>query len=173
MAVGSTWPKPSSASSSASASIAGFPRARSWSEKAARGFISTISSKSAPTGSSPPQTPGSSRRGCIHHLKVDRPLAKRGSAHRRPARCARYILASLIETTISRDVPLLARIDKPVRICLPASWRVLLRRGLAGGCASRWRTWLGGRFPRPGIAGGGGALAKGLGSGLAFVHAHL
>lgn len=41
-------------------------------------------------------------------------LAKRGGAHRRPARWARYILDSLIETTISRDVPLLARIDKPV-----------------------------------------------------------
>lgn len=41
-------------------------------------------------------------------------LTKSGRAHKRPARWARYILDSLIETTLSRDVPLLARIDKPV-----------------------------------------------------------
>jgi len=44
---------------------------------------------------------------------------------RQPARWARYILDSLIETTISRDVLLLSRVNKPV----------LLRRVLEVGCA--------------------------------------
>ncbi len=43
---------------------------------------------------------------------------------RQPARWARYILDSLIETTISRDVLLLSRVDKPA----------LLRRVLEIGC---------------------------------------
>ena len=124
---------------------------RLWDEDSARrrpaqGRAARLGAAAHPAAGSPRAWPAASRSSTLPHwslaemreafgwslerLPLLRRLSGSGAARREPGRWTRYVQDALIETTISRDVLLLTRVDKPA----------LLRRLFELGC----------RYSRPG-----------------------